>query len=198
MCMIYFSCGSVYYLLQGTWFNKTVIVFCSGHDLTKPCYANFYTFHINYIYSFQVETLSICLWVDLRDIFFSCGSVHYILEGSMIQQSLMTWTTSTVFNILTWNFKHMFSMKCRCAWHIFPVHYYTPANMFGGYMGVIIWLVGWSVPRTTPTVFKIWTWNFKYMFVSWFARHIFFFMWISSLFFWGEHDLTKSCNANYF
>lgn len=29
------------------------------------------------------------------------------------------WTTSTVVKVLTWNLKHIFGTKCRCAWHIF-------------------------------------------------------------------------------
>ena len=67
-----------------------------------------------------LQTLYICsAWnEDVLDIF-PCGSLHYFLQGSTISQNLLMWTTSTVLKIFTWNFKHMFDIKCTFAWHIF-------------------------------------------------------------------------------
>ncbi len=107
----------------------------------------------------------------------------------MIQQNLVTQTTSTVFKILTWNFKHTFSMKCRCAWHIFCVDQ------------SILFCREHDLTKSCYANF----YSFQHidLKLKWYVLHevrmlVTYFLWISPFLVGGEHYLTKSCYANFY
>jgi hypothetical protein len=86
---------------------------------------------------YRLETLNICSWVDLRELFFSCGSVHYFFEGAWFNKIL--WRELLLWFLRYW----LETLNIFFVW-ISPL-LYPPQTKFGGYIGVIIRLVRWLV-----------------------------------------------------
>jgi hypothetical protein len=112
MCETYFSCESVHCFFGGE------------HNLTKSCKSN-------YSYSFLRPWLQI---LKIR----SAWSVDYVTYLFHVDQSIIFWRGAWFNKIFFYSFediylniylRHMFGMKCWCAWHIFQffggVHDFT-------------------------------------------------------------------------